>query len=82
MVEKIVDIIKKMVYNLKCSKENRKAVNTMEETMNHDDLARYEHLARFYEIQKAIDSTTNQETLEILKAQKKEISDWLATHDS
>ena len=72
-----------MVYNSKCSKENRKAVNRMEETMmNHDDLARYEHLARFYEIQRAIDSTTDEETLVILKAQKKEISDWLATHES
>jgi hypothetical protein len=60
----------------------RKAVNGMEETMNHDDLARYEHLARYYEIQRAIDSTTDEETLVILKAQKKEISDWLATHES
>lgn len=50
--------------------------------MNHDDLARYEHLARYYEIQRAIDSTTDEETLVILKAQKKEISDWLATHES
>ena len=50
--------------------------------MNHDDLARYERLARYYEIQKAIDRTTDPETLEILKTQKKEISDWLVAHDN
>lgn len=49
--------------------------------MNHDDLARFDHYARFYEIQKAIDRTTDEEALKILNAQKKEISDWLATHD-
>lgn len=50
--------------------------------MNHEDLARYDHYARYYEVQKALDNTTDPEARKILEAQKKEISDWLATHDS
>lgn len=47
--------------------------------MTDKQAERLELLARFYEIQKAIDSTTDNETLVILKAQKKELSDRIDT---
>ena len=49
--------------------------------MTDKQATRYELLARFYEIQKAIDRTTDKQALEILEAQKKELSDRLDTND-
>ena len=42
--------------------------------MTDKQAERYELLARFYEIQKAIDNTNDPETLVKLNAQKKELS--------
>ena len=48
-------------------------------SMTNEQSTRYELLARFYEIQTALDKLTDPESIKILEAQKKEITERLAT---
>lgn len=49
--------------------------------MTDKQATRFELLARFYEIQRAIDRTTNTESKETLEAQKKELIERLDTNE-
>lgn len=51
----------------------------MIDEMSTEQLLRYERFARFYEIQRAIDKTTDAETLKMLNEQKEELIQWLET---